>query len=422
VIFQTWYFAKRGKTRKIMALSMALTDKQVSKAKPGEKPYKLTDGRGLMLLVQPSGSKLWQYKYSFGGKQKLMALGVYPVITLAMARERHIDARRLLASGTDPMAQRKEEKIEKKTSAGNSFQSIADLWLAQWSGDKTPRHIADTERRLASNILPYLGSRPVAEIEAPELVAMVKAIEERGARDIARRALEKTGQIFRYAVTHGYTKRNPAAEIKPRDVLTPTKRVNFACVDGRDVAELLRSIEVYRGTHVTRLAMKLLALTFVRTRELIEAPWSEFDLDRARWDIPKERMKMRTPHIVPLSRQAVEILRSLHRLSGHCEFVFPGRDPKKPMSNMTILKGLERMGYKGKHTGHGFRRLGSTLLHEQGYNHDHIELQLAHTPRNAVSAAYNHALYLEPRRKMLQWYADHLDMVQHGGKVIPFVA
>jgi integrase len=402
-----------------MALSMALTDKEVRSAKPGEKPYKLTDGRGLMLLVQPSGSKLWQYKYGFGGRQKLMALGPYPVVTLAMARERHLDARRFLASGTDPMAQRKEEKIEKKASAENSFQSVADLWLAQWSADKTPRHIADTERRLAANILPYLGSRPVAEIEASEVVAMVKAIEGRGARDLARRALEKTSQVFRFAITHGYAKRNPAAEFKPRDVLTPTKRVNFARVDdGKELADLLHGIELYRGTHVTRLAMKLLTLTFVRTSELIGARWSEFDLERARWEIPAERMKMKTPHIVPLARQAVEILRSLYRLSGHTELVFPGRDPKKPMSNMTILKGLERMGYKGKHTGHGFRGVAATVFGENGFDEAHIEMQLAHQKRNKVAAAYNHAKYLEPRAKMMQWYADYLDRVLHGAKVI----
>jgi integrase len=403
-----------------MALSMALTETKISKAKTNAKPYRLTDGRGLYLEVRPNGGKLWRYKYGFAGKGKLMALGTYPDVPLAFARRQHEAARQLLASGIDPMAHRKEEKKAQRANAGNSFQSIAALWLAHWRADKTERHIADTERRMARNILPYLGSRPIAEIEPLELVAMVKAIEERRATDIARRALEKTSQIFRYAVTHGYAKRNPAGDLRPRDVLTPTRRVNFARVDGKEVAELLRAIEVYRGSHVTRLAMKLLALTFVRTSELIEARWSEFDLDGARWDIPAERMKMRTPHIVPLSRQVVEILRLLYDLTGQNELVFPGRKPNQPMSNMTILKGLERMGYKGKHTGHGFRGLASTLLHEQGYNHDHIELQLAHAPRNAVSAAYNHALYLEPRAKMMQEWADHLERLQRGAKVINF--
>jgi integrase len=403
-----------------MALSMALTDTGIRKSKPGDKPYKLTDGRGLFLLVTPAGGKLWHFKYRFEGKEKLMAIGPYPDVMLAMARERHQVARQLLASGTDPMAQRKEEKAAAKVSADNSFQAVATLWLEHWREGVTARHADDTERRMKANFLPCIGARPIAEIEAPELVAMVKTIEARGARDIAKRALETTGQIFRYAIAHGYAKRNPAAEIKPRDVLKPTQRVNFARVDGKELGDLLRAIEVYRGAPITRLAMKLLALTFVRTSELIEAKWSEFDLDAARWDIPAERMKMRTPHVVPLSRQSVEILRMIHGLTGHRELVFPGdRNPKQSMSNNTILKALERMGYKGKHTGHGFRGVASTILHEHGYNHEHIELQLAHTPRNAVSASYNHALYLKQRASMMQDWADHLEQTLRAGKVVP---
>ncbi len=274
---------------------------------------------------------------------------------------------------------------------------------------------------MEADILPCLGARPIALIEAPELVAMVKAIEQRGARDIAKRALETTGQVFRYAIAHGYAKRNPVAEIRPSDILPSTRKVNYARVDARELPDLLRAIEVYPGTHVTRLALKLIALTFVRTSELIGARWAEFDLEAARWDIPAERMKMRTPHIVPLSRQALDVLNTLRTLTGESEWLFPGdRNAKKPMSNNTILKALERMGYKGRMTGHGFRGLASTILHEQGYNHEHIELQLAHAPRNAVSAAYNHALYLEPRAKMMQDWADYLEQAQRGGKVLPF--
>ncbi len=250
---------------------------------------------------------------------------------------------------------------------------------------------------------------------------MIKAIEQRGARDIAKRALETTGQIFRYAIAHGYAKRNPASEIRPRDVLKGARKVNYARIDARDLPDLLRQIEVYPGTHVTRLAMKMMALTFVRTSELIGAKWSEFDLEAGRWDIPVERMKMRTPHIVPLSRQALEILSSLRQLTGSQEWVFPGeRSPRKPMSNNTVLKGLERMGYKGRMTGHGFRGLASTILHEQGYAHEHIELQLAHAPRNAVSAAYNHALHLRARSKMMQDWADFLENLQRGAKILQF--
>jgi integrase len=227
--------------------------------------------------------------------------------------------------------------------------------------------------------------------------------------------------VCRYAVAHGYVKRNPAAEIRPSDILKPTRKINMARIDARELPALLRAIEVYEGRQLTRLAIKLMALTFVRTSELICARWDEFDFEASRWSIPAARMKMKTPHIVPLSRQAVEVLELLRTISGEEELVFPGeQDQTKPMSNMTILKALERMGYKGRMTGHGFRGLASTILHEQGYNHDHIELQLAHAPRNEVSAAYNHALYLEPRARMMQDWADFLERTQRGGKVLPF--
>lgn len=399
---------------------MALTHAAITKAKGTTKPYKIADERGLFLLVTPSGGKLWRWKYRVDGKEKLMSFGAYPDVTLAAARERHQEARRLLASGTDPMKQRKEGKTAVKASAADSFQSIAARWLEHWREGKSPRHADYVERRIESDILPALGSRTVAEIEAPEVVAMVKAIQDRGARDLAKRALETTGQIFRYAVAHGYARRNPAAEIKPGDILKTSQRVNFARVDVKELPNLLRAMEAYRGTNLTRLAVKLLALTFVRTGELIGARWSEIDFDESRWNVPPERMKMKTPHIVPLSRQAVEVLRTLHAISGNCELVFPGdRDPKMTMSNNTILKAIERMGYKGRMTGHGFRGVASTVLHERGYAHEHIELQLAHAPRNAVSAAYNHALYLEPRAKMMQDWADFLEFTLRGGKVIP---
>jgi integrase len=254
-----------------------------------------------------------------------------------------------------------------------------------------------------------------------ELVQLAKGIEARGASDMAKRILQIVGMIFRYAVAHGYSKRNPAAEIRPSDILKPTRKTNMARIDACELPALLRSIEVYEGRQLTRLAIKLMALTFVRTSELIGARWEEFDFDARRCSIPATRMKMKTPHIVPLSSQAIEVLDLLRTISGNGELVFPGeQDSKKPMSNMTILKALERMGYKGRMTGHGFRGLASTILHEQGYNHDHIELQLAHAPRNAVSAAYNHALYLEPRARMMQDWADYLEQTRRGGKVLPF--
>lgn len=396
---------------------MALTDTTIRKAKPRDAAYRLSDGGGLYLLIAPAGGKLWRWKYRFDSKEKLMSFGSYPDVSLSSARERHLEARKLLATGTDPMAERKAEKA----AAENSFQSIGLAWWQHWQDGMNQRHALQVKRRMEADIFPQIGARPIAAIEAPELVAMVKAIEKRGARDIAKRALETTGQVFRYAIAHGYSRRNPASEIRPGDILKATRKVNYARVDAKELPDLLRAIEVYQGTHVTRLAMKLLALTFVRTGELIGAKWSEFDLEAGRWDIPAERMKMRTPHIVPLAKQTLEVLETLHTLTGKSQWLFPGdRNAKKPMSNNTILKGLERMGYKGRMTGHGFRGLASTILHEQGYSHEHIELQLAHAPRNAVSAAYNHALYLEPRARMMQEWADFLEHSRRGGKVIPF--
>jgi len=400
---------------------MSLTETEIRKSKPGEKPYRLPDGKGLFLFITPTGGKLWRFKYRHGGMQKLMALGKYPDVPLALARERHAEARRLLATSVDPMEQRKAEKTAEKAAVENSFQSVTAQWLEHWQEGKSLRHVDTVRRRMAADILPCLGARPIAEIEAPELVAMANAIQGRGARDIAKRALETVGQVFRYGIAHGYSKRNPSSEIRPSDILKSAPKTNYARIDAKELPTLLRRIEVYQGKQVTRLAIKLMALTFVRTSELIGAKWSEFDLENARWDIPAERMKMRTPHIVPLARQAMEVLEMLRELIGNSEWLFPGDlNAAQPMSNNTILKALERMGYKGRMTGHGFRGLASTILHEQGYAHDHIELQLAHAPRNAVSAAYNHALYLEPRAKMMQDWADFLECTQRGGKVLPF--
>jgi len=398
-----------------------LTDTEIKRAKAAEKAYSMGDGGGLYLWVKPTGGKLWRWSYRFEGKEKLMSLGKYPDVSLAQARERHTEARKLLATGVDPMALRKAEKTAEKVAVENSFQSVTAQWLEHWQEGKSPRHVDSVRRRMAADILPCLGARSIAKIEAPELVAMANAIQDRGARDIAKRALETVGQVFRYGIAHGYAKRNPATEIRPSDILKSIPKTNYARIDAKELPTLLRRIEVYQGKQVTRLAMKLMAKTFVRTTELIEAKWAEFDLENARWDIPAERMKMRTPHIVPLATQALEVLEMLRDLAGDSEWLFPGDfDTAQPMSNNTILAALKRMGYKGRMTGHGFRGLASTILHEQGYAHDHIELQLAHAPRNAVSAANNHALYLEPRARMMQDWADFLERAQRGGKVLPF--
>ncbi|MBB5329804.1 tyrosine-type recombinase/integrase [Tunturiibacter gelidoferens] len=397
-----------------------LTDAKVKQAKVGTTARKIGDGGGLFLFVTPSGGKLWRWKYRYQGKPKLMALGQYPDVSLALARKRHVEGRELLATGLDPMAEKKAEKLRAHEEDENSFATIAAKWLEHWREGKSKRHADTVSRRMDTDLLPTLGARPIAMIEAPELVRVVKAIQQRGARDLAKRALETMGQIFRYAIAHGYARRNPASDIKPADILKSSQRVNFARIDAKELSDLLKAIEVYRGTQLTRLALKLMGLTFVRTSELIGAKWSEFDLEARRWDIPAERMKMKTPHIVPLARHTMEVLESLKLISGDSEYLFPGDRQGATMSNNTILKGLERMGYKHRMTGHGFRGLASTILHERGYQHEHIELQLAHAPRNSVSASYNHALYLEPRTKMMRDWADFLEMTQRGVKILPF--
>lgn len=394
-----------------------LSDTAVRKCSPRSAAYRMTDGRGLFLLITPAGGKLWRWKYRYAGQEKLMSFGGYPDVPLVDARERHAAARKLLASGVDPMAARKAERMASALGDTRSFRTVALAWYEHWKADKSPQHIDVTLTRLERDILPRLGARAIDEVEAPDLVLIAKAVEARGVGHTAKRILQITGQVFRYAIAHGYAKRNPAADIRPGDVLKPTRSVNLARVDAKELPALLKAIEVYRGKVLTRLAMRLMALTFVRTSELIGARWEEFE--PRRWNIPAERMKMQTPHIVPLSTQALEVLELLRTVSGGGDLVFPGDvDPRQHMSKNTILQALDRMGYAGVMTGHGFRGLASTLLHEQGWPHDHIELQLAHAPRNAVSAAYNHALYLEPRSKMMQAWGDYLEGQLRGGKLL----
>lgn len=396
---------------------MTLTTKQIENAKPKDKPYKLADGGGLCLLVAPSGARLWRWRYRFAGKEKMMAFGEFPLVGLKEARDLHFAARQKLADGIDPMAERKAEAKSRQREAEvvqrqaeSSFENIARRWWEWWSAGKSPRHADYVLRRLEADVFPAFGHKFIDDVSAADIRALMIAIEGRGARDVAKRAHETTGQIFRFAIAHGFASRNPATDFKPSDILAEGSSENFARVDARELPTLLSRMESYEGDALTRLAMRLLAYTFVRTSELIEAEWPEFDLDHARWDIPAARMKMDSPHIVPLSRQAVEVLRALRLLTGNGRFVFPGaNDKKRPMSNNTILFALYRLGYKGRMTGHGFRGLASTILHENEFGDEHIELQLAHQKRNKVAAAYNHAKYLTQRAAMMQWWADYLD-------------
>lgn len=397
---------------------MPLTDIAIKALVPRESTYKVTDGEGLQLHVTPQGSKLWRLAYRFDGKQKLMALGKYPDLAPKDARVKARAAKLTVAAGTDPMAERKASKLARELAIENAFASVAKKWWESWKAARSESHTLYVWRRLEADVFPAIGKRPVSEIEAPELVAMTKRTASRGALDIAKRNLQTSNQVFRFAIAHGMASRNPAADIRPADILPSRKKTNYARVDARELPELLRKIEVYQGSSVTRTAIKLMALTFVRTSELIGARWDELDLESARWNIPAERMKMKIPHVVPLSKQAVELLGALHTLTGHGPMLFPGeRDHEKAMSNNTILMALDRMGYKHRMTGHGFRGIASTILHEQGYEHAHIELQLAHQERNQVSASYNHATYLPQRAKMMQAWANYLDKARAGNVV-----
>ena len=397
---------------------MGLTIKEIDNAKPEKNPYKLADGGGLCLLIAPSGAKLWRWRYRFKGKEKMMALGEYPLVGVPAARERHLAARKVLASGIDPMAERKAEIETRQREAEarqreseNSFENIARKWWAWWSVGKSPRHAGYVLRRLEADVFPAIGNKFIDAVSAADVRELILTIEARGARDVAKRAHETTGQIFRYAIANGLAKRNSAADFKPSDILKAPDEENFARVDTKELPVLLAKMWDYDGDVVTIYAMQLMAYTWVRTSELIEAEWSEFNLDNARWDIPKERMKKKRPHIVPLSRQAVEVLRALHRRTGKCKFVFPGANDKdKTMSNNTILFALYRMGYKGIQTGHGFRGIASTILYDSNqFEESWIEMQLPHVQQNKVKAAYNHAKYLKHRIVMMQWWADYLD-------------
>ena len=404
---------------------MALTDTACKNARCVDgRPYqRFADSGGMYLEVTAAGSKLWRWKYRFSGKEKRLAFGVYPEVSLAQARRTRDDARLLLKAGNDPAQAKAEAKLATRVRVCNSLEAVARAWHENWKTGKSERHADYVITRLEADVFPELGRRPIASITAPQLLAAVKKIEERGAVDIAKRAWQTCSQIFRYAVAHGIIERNPAAEVRPGDALKPRSRGHYARVEPREMPELLRKIEAYQGTPATRLAMKLMALTFVRTGELIGAHWDEFDLEAKEWRIPAERMKMKTPHIVPLSKQALEVLAAVHELRGLSGLLFQGeRDHEKPMSNGTILGALRRMGYAGRMTGHGFRGVASTILHELGHRHDIIELQLAHQERDEVSAAYNFATYLPQRRKMMQAWADHLDALRAGAKILPFKA
>ena len=398
---------------------MKLIDSTIKSAKPKDKRYSLPDGNGLILWVMPTGKKSWRHRYYYQGKEKMLSLGFYPNVSLKKAREELTQFKELLTQGVDPSVYRQEQKQQHTMANENSFEAVARLWWDNWRTSRTEKHAQRIIKRFEADIFPIIGNKPVNELTAPAIVMIIKRIESRGALEIAKRALNTIGQVMRYAVAHGLAERNPAADIKPADVLKPAKKTNYARLDQKELPELLRRIDAYGGQPLTRYALQLMALTFVRTSELIGAKWDEFDMRGKLWRVPAGRMKMKTPHIVPLSDQAIVLLNQIKEISAENPLLFPGeRREGKCMSNNTILYALYRMGYHSRMTGHGFRGIASTILHERGYNHDHIELQLAHTKRNAVSAAYDHAVYLEPRARMMQDWADYLDALKNDADVV----
>ena len=398
---------------------MAKSDTKFRNAKPEAKPYKLSDELGLYLLINPVGSKYWRLKFRIDGVEKLFALGVYPDVSLETARARRDAARVLIAQGINPVQAKHDADRAKQAATVDTFEALAREWWANWKGDRTERHADYVLRRLEADVFPAIGKKPIATVRPRDVIAVARAIEKRGALDIAKRALETIGQVFRYGIQTERVDTNPSANLS--GVVKARAKTNYARLTEKELPELMGKIASYSrdgGALVTRIALQLMALTFVRTSELIAARWEELDFERAQWRIPAERMKMREPHIVPLTKQALALLAELKIVTGHSVLLFPGeRDHAKPMSNNTILFALYRMGYHSRMTGHGFRGIASTLLHEMGFDHNHIELQLAHKERNAVSAAYNHATYLPQRAKMMQFWADYLDQVTTG-KVI----
>lgn len=388
---------------------MNLTSVKVKSTLPKESPYSLSDGMGLYLYVVPTGGRLWRYNYRFNRKQKTMSFGAYPEVSLAEARSLHSEARKILTAGKDPMAERKAVK----RAENESLESVGRDWFKDWKGNKDPRYAGYIERWLEGDLYREIGSLPIEKITARELLAMVKGIEARGAQDVARRVLALTSQIFRYAIAHGRATRNPAADFRAGDILKPIVRANHARIDAKEIPELLAAIDKDSGNLQTKLAMKIMAHTFLRMGELLGGRWTEIDFDNKRWNIPKERMKMDSSHIVPLSNQVVTLLKEVEQYTGRGEFIFPSYySTKKHMSKVTFRKALERMGYSDKMTSHGFRGLASTVLYEHDFDEKHIELQLSHMKRDKVAAAYNHAKYLPQRAKMMQWWSDYLEKQQ----------
>lgn len=389
---------------------MALTDAQIRKAEPKDRIYRMFDSGGLYVEIAPSGGKWWRFKYRIAGKEKRVSLGTYPTVGLRRARELRDAKRELVARGEDPSHERAAARARAAAAESNSFKSVALDWYKTRQSGWTQRYATATMSRLEKDLFPDLGARFIDEITAPELLSTARSIEARGATSIARLAVRIAGGVFRFGIATGKCSADPSSAL--RNALATHVSKPQPSVKPADLPDLMKAIASYGldrpGDESTRLGLQMLALTFLRTRELVEAPWDEFDLERATWKIGAERMKMRRPHIVPLSAPAIAVLGRLKEIGGGSAYILPGRNARVPMSNNTLLFALYRLGYRGRMTGHGFRSVASTVLNEQGFRPDVIERQLAHEEGNAVRAAYNHAEYLNERREMMEWWGQYL--------------
>jgi len=396
-----------------------LSDTQVGRAKKCDKEYKLFDGGGLYLLVTKSGGKLWRLKYRHQGTERLLAMGAYPAVSLVDARQRRDDAKKLLAKGIDPGEDRKEKAAD-LAKAETSFQMVAEEWYGKQEPGWSPGHAVTVKSRLERDVFPAIGNSPIAEIGSTEILALLHRVEARGALDVAYRIKVIIGQICRYAVIKELAKHDPTASLKPKEVLQKRgkEKHHAAITDPKELSRLLRAVDDYTGSFHVKCALQLAPLFFVRPGELQKAEWSEFDLDAAEWNIPASRMKMKSAHLVPLSQQAIEILKTLSPVTGHSKYLFPGRTSSRPMSNNTLNAALRYLGFdKETATAHGFRATARTLLDEVLYQRvDYIEHQLAHAVRDPNGRAYNRTAHLAERKKMMQVWADYLDKLKAGEK------
>jgi len=401
----------------------ALSDTSIKNSKPRQKQYKIFDGQGLFVLIHPNGSKYFRYRYKLEGKEKVMALGVYPETTLKEAREKRLEAQRLVKNGLDPVrfrlelrAKREQEEKEQFLKTQNTFENVSKDWLARETKRITHKHAKDARRSLEIHVYPKIGNHLIDGISTKEIKSVLSVIQDSGKLETAHRVHQRIRSVFQFAVMNDLTERNPAADLY--GFLEPVQKKSMIALPLKELPEYLHRLDNAENLHlVTRAGLKLIVMLFVRTNELIEAKWEEIDLEEALWRIPEERMKLRVEHLVPLPKQALKILDELEPITGSSKYVLPGdRNPNQPMSNNTLLYGgIYRMGYRSRATIHGFRSLASSILNESGkWNSDAIERQLAHSEKDQVRAAYNRANYLEERKRMMQWYADYLEEIKAG--------